>query len=100
MVTLNLKLINCPITWIFLREIEILKSKGIKRRNKNDDYSLKDVWVCIDKMKKRVDREKKVKYSLEDWILNLVWECTSKGVNIENNQIFFKYFYIINFIKL
>ena len=71
MVTLNLKVINCPITWIFLGEIEILKSKGIKRRNKNDDYSVKDVWVCIDKMKKRVDREKKVKYSLGDWILNL-----------------------------
>jgi len=51
--------------------VEILKSKGIKRRNKNDDYSLKDVWVCIDKMKKRVDREKKVKYSLGNWILNL-----------------------------
>ena len=64
MVTLNFKLINCPITWKFLGEIEILKSKGIKRRNKNDDYSVKDVWVCIDKMKKRVDREKKVKYSL------------------------------------
>ena len=33
---------------LFLGEIEILKSKGIKRRNKNDDYSVKDVWVCID----------------------------------------------------
>ena len=80
--------------------VEILKSKGIKRRNKNDDYSLKDVWVCIDKMKKRVDREKKVKYSLGDWILNLDLRVTSKGVNIENNQIFFKCFYLINFIKL
>jgi len=40
--------------------VEILKSKGIKRRNKNDDYSVKDVWVCIHKMKKRVDKEKKL----------------------------------------
>ena len=27
--------------------VEILKSKKIKRRNKNDFYSVKDVWVCI-----------------------------------------------------
>ena len=40
---------------------------------------LKDVWVCIDKMKKRVDREKKVKYSLGDWILNLDLRVYFKG---------------------
>ena len=51
--------------------VEILKLKSIRRRNKNDDYSVKDVWVRIDKMKKRVDREKEVKYSLGDWILKL-----------------------------
>ena len=38
--------------------VEIFKSKGIKRRNKNDDYSVKIIWVCIDKLKKRVDRIK------------------------------------------
>ncbi|MDC1133521.1 hypothetical protein OAT42_01220 [Alphaproteobacteria bacterium] len=59
--------------------VEILKSKGIKRRNKNDDYSVKDVWVYIHKMKKRVDREKKVKYSLGDWILNLDLKIYFKG---------------------
>ena len=59
--------------------VEILKSRGIKRRNKNDDYSVKDVWVCIAKMKKRVDREKKVKYSLEGWILNLDLRFYFKG---------------------
>ena len=79
--------------------VEILKSKGIKKEIKMMTI-LKDVWVCIDKMKKRVDREKKVKYSLGDWILNLDLKCTSKGVNIENNQILFKTFYLINFIKL
>jgi len=26
--------------------VEILKSKGIKRRNKNNFYTVKDVWVC------------------------------------------------------
>ena len=29
--------------------VEILKSKGIKRRNKNDNYSVKDVCMCIKK---------------------------------------------------
>ena len=51
--------------------VETLKSKGITIRNKNNFYAVKDIWVCNNKMKKRVDREKKVKYSLVDWILNL-----------------------------
>ena len=59
--------------------VEILKLKGIRRRNKKDYYSVKDVWVCIDKMKKRVDREKKVKYSLGNWILNLDLKIYFKG---------------------
>ena len=58
--------------------VEILKSKGIKEEIKMMTI-LKDVWVCIDKMKKRVDREKKVKYSLGDWILNLDLRVYFKG---------------------
>ena len=58
--------------------VEILKSKGIKKEIKMMTI-LKDVWVCIDKMKKRVDREKKVKYSLVDWILNLDLKVYFKG---------------------
>ena len=58
--------------------VEILKSKGIKKEIKMITI-LKDVWVCIDKMKKRVDREKKVKYSLGDWILNLDLRVYFKG---------------------
>ena len=27
--------------------VEILKSKGIKRTNKDDNYSVKDVFMCI-----------------------------------------------------
>ena len=50
--------------------VEILKSKGIKRRNKNDDYSLKDVWVCIQKMKKRNERKNFVKNSIGEWKIN------------------------------
>lgn len=37
--------------------VEILKSKGVKRRNKNDDYTIKDVWVCIQKLKIREKRK-------------------------------------------
>ena len=42
------------------RIVEILKSKGIKRRNKNDDYSIKDVFMCITKLKKK--RRKNERY--------------------------------------
>ena len=30
--------------------VEILKVKGIKRRNKNDEYSVKDVFMCVKKL--------------------------------------------------
>ena len=49
------------------RIVEILKSKGIKRRNKNDDYSVKDVIMCLNNLKKREQRRKKVKYKLGNW---------------------------------
>ena len=44
--------------------VEILKVKGIKRRNKNDEYSVKDVFMCIKKLKLREDRKKDIKYKL------------------------------------
>ena len=37
--------------------VEILKVKGIKRRNKNDEYSVKDVFMCIKKLKLREERK-------------------------------------------
>ena len=49
--------------------VEILKLKGIMRRNKNDDYTVKDVWVCIKKLKHREDRKKDIKYKLGMWKL-------------------------------
>ena len=49
--------------------VEILKLKGIMRRNKNDDYKVKDVWVCIKKLKHREDRKKDIKYKLGMWKL-------------------------------
>jgi len=47
--------------------VEILKSKGVMRRNKKDEYTIKDVWVCIQKMKKREERIKEIKYKLGKW---------------------------------
>ena len=47
--------------------VEILKLKGIKRRNKNDDYSVKDMWVCIKKLKKIEKRKSDIKYKLGKW---------------------------------
>ena len=49
--------------------VEILKLKGIKRRNKNDDYTIKDVWVCLQKLKKRELRKNKTHCKLDVWQL-------------------------------
>lgn len=49
--------------------VEILKVKGIKRRNKNDEYSVKDVFMCIKKLKLREERKKDIKYKLGMWEL-------------------------------
>ena len=44
--------------------VEILKVKGIKRRNNNDEYSVKDVFMCIKKLKLREERKKDIKFKL------------------------------------
>ena len=49
--------------------VEILKVKGIKKRNKNDEYSVKDVFMCIKKLKLREERKKDIKYKLGMWKL-------------------------------
>ena len=49
--------------------VEMLKIKGIKRRNKNDEYSVKDVFMCIKKLKLREERMKDIKYKLGMWKL-------------------------------
>ena len=42
---------------------------GIKRRNKKDNYSMKDVWVCVQKLKKREFRKRNTQYKLDRWEL-------------------------------
>ena len=49
--------------------VEILKSKGIKRRNKKDDYKVKDIFMCLKKLKIREKRKSNIKYKLGKWEL-------------------------------
>ena len=49
--------------------VEILKSKGIKRRNKKDDYRVKDIFMCLKKLKIREKRKSNIKYKLGKWEL-------------------------------
>ena len=52
------------------REItDFLNLFGIKRRNKNDNYSVKDVFMCIKKLKKREFRKQNTHYRLDKWEL-------------------------------
>ena len=46
-----------------------LKIHKIKRRNKDDNYSVKDVFMCIKKLKLREERKKDIKYKLGKWKL-------------------------------
>ena len=38
--------------------LEMLKIKGIKRRNKNDNNSVKDIIMCLNNLKKENKEEK------------------------------------------
>ena len=49
--------------------VEFLKLKGIKRRNKNDEYSVKDIFMCIKKLEKRDERKSDIKHKLGKWKL-------------------------------
>ena len=49
--------------------VDHLKIHKIKRRNKDDNYSVKDVFMCIKKLKKREERMKDIKYKLGKWKL-------------------------------
>ena len=43
--------------WSNKEIVTLLNLNGIKRRNKKDNYTMKDVWVCIQKLKKRKQRK-------------------------------------------
>ena len=43
--------------WSNKEIVTFLNLNGIKRRNKKDNYTMKDVWVCTQKLKKRKQRK-------------------------------------------
>ena len=49
---------------------------GIKKRNTKTNYTVKDVWVCLKKLKLRKERLSKIEYVLGSW---LMYVYTSKG---------------------
>ena len=49
--------------------VTFLNSNGIKRRNKKDDYKVKDIFMCLKKFKIREKRKSNIKYKLGKWEL-------------------------------
>lgn len=55
--------------WSNKEIVTFLNFNGIKRRNKKDNYTIKDVWVCINKLKKREKRKHNTQFEEGDWEL-------------------------------
>ena len=49
--------------------VSFLNLNKIQRRNKKDNYTMNDVWVCISKLKKREQRKHNTKFKVGDWEL-------------------------------
>ena len=45
---------------------------GIKKRNTQTNYTVKDVYMCIKKLKLREERLNKIEYVLGEWIVNFL----------------------------
>ena len=45
---------------------------GIKKRNTQTDYTVKDVYMCIKKLKLREARLNEIEYVLGEWIINFL----------------------------
>ena len=43
---------------------------GIKKRNTRTNYTVKDVYMCIKKLKLREERLNKIEYVLGEWVVN------------------------------
>ena len=53
------------------REIcDYLNLNGYKRRNKKDNYNIKDVFMCLKKLKIKEERINDTKFKLGKWIVN------------------------------
>ena len=49
----------------------IVNSEGYRKRNTKKEYSSKDIWGCIDKLKKREKRKTDIKCNIGLWELCL-----------------------------
>ena len=63
--------------WSNKEIVTFLNLNGIKRRNKKDDYKVKDIFMCLKKLKIREKRKSNIKYKLGKWEL---W----KGNNVHS----------------
>ena len=48
--------------WSNKEIVTFLNLNGIKRRNKKDDYKVKDIFMCLKKLKIREKRKSNIKY--------------------------------------
>ena len=55
--------------WLNKEIVTFLNLNGILRRNKKDNYTMKDVWVYIQNLKKRELRKSNTQYKLGIWEL-------------------------------
>ena len=55
--------------WSNKEIVTFLNLNGIKRRNKKDNYTMKDVRVCIQKITKREHRKHNTQFEVGDWEL-------------------------------
>ena len=55
--------------WSNKEIVTFLNLNGIKRRNKKDDYRVKDIFMCLKKLKIREKRKSNIKYKLGKWEL-------------------------------
>ena len=55
--------------WSNKEIVTLLNLNEIQRRYKKDNYTVKDVWVCIQKLKKRELRKHNTQFIVGDWEL-------------------------------
>ena len=55
--------------WSNKEIVTFLNLNGIQRRNKKDNYKVKDIFMCLKKLKKREQRKHNTQFKLGDWQL-------------------------------
>ncbi len=55
--------------WLNKEIVTFLNLNGIQRRNKKDNYKVKDIFMCLKKLKKREQRKHNTQFKLGYWEL-------------------------------